>query len=376
MKILELTHFSEGACGVWIRAKEEALRLSEKGNEILVLSSNAIKGKDEIAPKEENLNRIKIKRFPFKKLGGESFMIWPFKEEALKFSPDVIITHNYRQIHTKQALNIANILRKRGKKCKVYLVTHAPFVEGNITRSFKDTLAVKFYDFIIGPLTLNKFTKILTISNWEKPYLKKMGVKENKIKYIPNGIPEQFFTQKKSKEEHKILFLGRISIKKKLDTLVKAMQYVKDKKVIVEIVGPQEKPYSDYIKTLVKKLNLSNRIKFSPPVYDTKKKIQKLDSAKLYILPSRVEGMPQSLIEAMAREKKVIGSNSIAIRDLITDKQNGYLFEFNNPKDLARIIDEALIDSSKIAKEAKKSVEKFAWNNVINQIEDIIHLKK
>ena len=55
MKILELTNFSEGACGVWVRAREESIRLAEKGHEVLVLSSNAIKGKDEIAKIEPKI---------------------------------------------------------------------------------------------------------------------------------------------------------------------------------------------------------------------------------------------------------------------------------------------------------------------------------
>jgi len=80
--------------------------------------------------------------------------------------------------------------------------------------------------------------------------------------------------------------------------------------------------------------------------------------------------MPQSLIEAMARGKIVIGSDSVAIRDLIKDKENGYLFQFNNPRDLARVIDLALSDSpKKIKNNAKKSVQDFNWNKVINKIE-------
>ena len=61
MKILELTHFSEGACGVWVRAKEESIRLAKKGHEILILSSNAIKGKEGTAPREDKIGKIKIK---------------------------------------------------------------------------------------------------------------------------------------------------------------------------------------------------------------------------------------------------------------------------------------------------------------------------
>ena len=373
MKILELTHFSEGACGVWVRAREESIRLAKKGHEILILSSNAIKGKEGTAPREDKIGKIKIKRFPFVKLGGESFIFWRFEEEALKFSPDVIITHNYRQIPTKQALMIARKLRRKGKACRVFLVTHAPFVEGNITRSFLQKLVVKFYDFFVGPMTLNKFDKILTISKWEIPYLKKLGVRKGKIVYIPNGIHEKFFTQKKTKEENKILFLGRISIKKKLETLIEAFTFLKDKKIKLEIIGPSEEGYSDYVRSLVRKFNLSDRIRFLDPIYDLEKKIKKMDSAKLYVLPSRVEGMPQTLIEAMARGKIVIGSDSIAIRDLIRDKENGYLFEFDNPRDLARKIDLALSENSKkIKANAKESVKGFNWSSVIQKIEKVI----
>ena len=170
-----------------------------------------------------------------------------------------------------------------------------------------------------------------------------------------------------------ILFLGRISPKKKIETLIKAMSLIKDKKVILEIVGPQEKEYFEMLESLIKNLNINSRVKFSPPIFDVAKKIKKIDSAKIYVLPSRVEGMPQSLIEAMAREKIVIGSNSIAIRDLITDSKNGYLFEFDNPKDLARKIDLVLnSDNKNLRKEAKNSVEQFSWDKVINKIEKTI----
>lgn len=373
MKILELCHFSEGACGVWARAREESIRLAERGHEVVVFSSNAIKGKNEIAPRKDEIGKVKIFRFPFKKLGGESFMHWNFEKEALKFAPEVIIAHNYRQILTTKALKVAKILKKQGKSCKVFLVTHAPFPEGNITRKFKEKLAVNFYDAFIGPKTINKFNKILVISHWEIPYLVKIGAKKNKLEYIPNGIPEEFFTQKPQKEQNKILFLGRISVKKKLETLIRAVPLLKDNKINLEIVGPKEKGYSDYIESLVNKLNLSSRVIFSEPIYDLKQKIKKIDSAKVYVLPSRVEGMPQSLIEAMARKKIVVGSNSLAIKDLIKDKKNGYLFKFNDPKSLAETINLALKDNSKTIKlQAYEFVKEFNWNKVIEKIEKVI----
>lgn len=373
MRILELCHYSAGGCGVWARVREESLRLAKKGHEVKVFSSYFEKGTHKILSSEGKIGDVKIQRFPATKLGGEGFMHWDFEKEALQYEPEIIIAHNYRQPHTTKALKIARKINKRGKKCKVFLVTHAPFVEGNITRSVTATVVVKFYDKFIGPRTLNKFEKILTISNWEEPYLLNAGAKKEKIEYIPNGIPEEFYQQKKSKEENKILFLGRVAPKKKIETLIGAIPFLEDKKVEIEIVGPKEEPYFSEINKLIDDLNVRNRVKISDPIYEIKEKIKKLDSAKIYALPSRVEGMPQSLIEAMAREKIVIGSDSIAIRDLINDGKTGFLFEFNNPKDLARKLDLALSQKNEsIKKEARKFVEKFSWDKIIDKIEKTI----
>ena len=211
MKILEVCPYSAGICGVWTRVLEESKRLSKRGFEIKIFSSNAVKGSNEIAPSHEKLGpkgvssgvKIEILRFPFKKLGGESFMSWDFEKEALNYSPDIIIAHNYRHLHTTKCLKIAEKLKGENKKCKVFLVTHAPF-ERKLTRTFLQNLIVKIYDLFIGRKTINKFDKILAITKWEMPYLLKLGAKKEKIIYIPNGISPEFFSLKKqAKKEQK-----------------------------------------------------------------------------------------------------------------------------------------------------------------------------
>ena len=119
MKILEVCPYSAGICGVWTRVLEESKRLSKRGFEIKIFSSNAVKGSNEIAPSHEKLGpkgvssgvKIEILRFPFKKLGGESFMSWDFEKEALNYSPDIIIAHNYRHLHITKCLKIAEKLK-------------------------------------------------------------------------------------------------------------------------------------------------------------------------------------------------------------------------------------------------------------------------
>jgi len=370
LKILELTNFSAGICGVWQRVKQEAFELSKRGYDVRVFSSNAIKGSKDLASCEENINNIQIKRFSFKKLGGESFMNWDFKKEGIEYSPDIIIAHSYRHSHTLKALKLSKELKKQGKKCKVFLVTHAPFARDS-TRNFLQRLIVSLYDNFVGKFTINKFDKILIISHWEIPHLIKIGAKKDKILYLPNGIPEEFFSLKtQSKEEKKILFFGRISPIKSIETAISAIPHLNDNQIKLEIVGPAEEIYLNKLKILIENLNLQSRITFSPAIYDLKKRISKIDSSNVFILPSKSEGMPQSLIEAMARGKVVVASNIPAISDLIKDKKTGYLFDQGNEKSLAEKIDLA-INNPKIGINARKSVQTFVWDKIISKLEQL-----
>jgi len=183
------------------------------------------------------------------------------------------------------------------------------------------------------------------------------------------------FSYKKniSKQENKILFLGRISPIKNLEILILAMPIIKDKKIMLEIVGPSEDNYLEKLKILIKENKLEKRVKFTKPIYDISEKISKLDSAKIFVLPSKSEAMPQALIEAMSRENIVIANENKGTNEIIKDNINGYLFEKNNSKDLAKKIDSALSKDQKIIKrQAKKSVEKFSWNFLIKELYSLL----
>ena len=369
MRILEVCLYSSGICGVWNRVFEEAKRLKKRGHTVNVFSTNNVKGAGGVAPLKETKEGILIRRFPAIRLGGESFMRWDYESEARRFNPDIIIVHSYRHLHSTKAIDIA---RKVG--AKVFLVTHAPFDSGSEKRGILGKFAVRGYDLILGPRTLKQFDKVIAITKWEIPYLIQLGLTRHNIAYIPNGIPEKFFTQKETEEEeNKILFLGRIAPVKDIETLLKAVHILKQKKKIkfkLEIVGPAERDYLTKLNYMVKRYNLEQEVKFLPPIYEAREKIKKIDSAGIYVLPSKREGMPQSLVEAMSREKIVIASDNPGTRDLVTSGENGYVFSIGNAETLARYIERVLTkpkQHNKMRRNAKKSVEQFRWSEVIKK---------
>jgi len=64
--------------------------------------------------------------------------------------------------------------------------------------------------------------------------------KENKIIYVQNGIPEDFFNIKilktKIKKEKEILFLGRIAPIKDIETLLKALSLIKKENKNIKLI--------------------------------------------------------------------------------------------------------------------------------------------
>lgn len=365
LKILELCEFSAGICGVWTRVRQEAILLSKKGYEVKVFSSNFTKGSDILAKENEAIENIEIRRFPAIKLGGESFMKWEFEKAALDYKPDIIIAHAYRHPHTTRALKIVRKINS-----KVFLVTHAPFVEKGL-RSFVQEISVSFYDFFIAKKNLNKFDRVIAITKWEIPYLLKLGVKKEKIVYIPNGIPEEFFKEKIKKfKGKKIMFLGRIAPIKDLGTLIKAFKDIENKRLALEIIGPIEEGYEQ-----IKKFQGEN-IKFIPAIYDLKKKIKAMQETDIFVLPSKREAMPQALIEAMSLGKIVISSRTQGGKEIVEDNKTGFLFEIGNSKELTKKIlwcldknNKKQIEQMKIA--ARKKAEEYKWSKLIKRLMEL-----
>lgn len=366
MKIAFLCIYSHPSiCGVWTRVSSLSQMLVKEGHEVHVFSTNIIKGTGKTSCQSESFKGVKIHRFNPRFSFGENVKFWNFSKELENLNPDLIIAEVYRHPHTTLALKIAKKIKK-----PIFLVTHAPFVEPEL-RSWIGNIIVSLYDKLYGR-RINHFNKIITITKWEIPYLLKLGADRSKIEYIPNGIQEEFFKIKRKKGSG-ILFLGRISPIKNLEVLIHAMKNVKSH---LTIAGPAEETYKQKLIMLIKKLKLTN-VKFLPAVYDIKAKIKLIDSHNIFVLPSKREAMPQSLIEAMSRGKIVIASNNNGTCEIVKSGENGFIFPQNNAEKLVKLINfsENIKNLKKldlIRKEAIKTSEKFKWSKIFQDFLKLI----
>lgn len=89
-----------------------------------------------------------------------------------------------------------------------------------------------------------------------------------------------------------------------------------------------------------------------------------MEVAELCVLPSRIDNLPNSCIEAMALGKVVIGTDGASFEQLIEDGENGFLIARENSEDLIRTVNVALglgkDNKHRIGENAKKRIEKMS----------------
>lgn len=95
--------------------------------------------------------------------------------------------------------------------------------------------------------------------------------------------------------------------------------------------------------------------------------------SKYYVIPSQFENLSISLLESMYNEKPIIAANSPGLSDIIKDREDGLLFETNNPSDLKNKISELVGDSDLAIRLAKNARIKFKGNyDYQNMIDNFI----
>jgi len=185
-----------------------------------------------------------------------------------------------------------------------------------------------------------------------------------KIKYLPNVIciePYLKIARQKNKKENnivKISYIGHVGLEKGTIELLEAVNILEKRRgleFIVYLVGKQGcKPGDlEMIKEKIQDLKIENKVKMLPAMFGDEK-INHLSQLDCFVMPSHYEGMPISIIEAMASGLPVVATNVGGIPELVKHNRTGFLIEPFNVEMLADYL-EKIINNSKIR-------EKFGIN--------------
>ncbi|MEM2292295.1 MAG: glycosyltransferase family 4 protein [Candidatus Bathyarchaeia archaeon] len=356
--------------------------LTNRGHEVVVYTTDAKDFHSRIKMISGNTEGIKVQYFKNislvfirkLKLFITPQVISSARKEVKKF--DLIHLHEYRSFQ-----NV--IIHHYAHKWKIPYILQA---HGSIPRigSWKKLKII--YDIFFGYRLLRDASKVIALSRFEAEQYRRMGVPKDKVVIIPNGIdlseysnlpPKGFFKNKYNIPEEKkiILYLGRIHRIKGIDFLIKAYAYLTEeigyKDAILIIAGPDD-GYLNEAKTLTKTLNIEDSVMFTGPLYG-RDKLEAYVDAEFYVLPSRYETFPMTVLETYACAKPVIASNLGGLKDLVLNGETGLLFETGNFRQLAENMFYLLNNEEKtleIGLNGRAFVEKnFSIERVVDNLE-------
>jgi glycosyltransferase involved in cell wall biosynthesis len=358
MRIVQISsYFPPHLGGQQNVAREISERLAKRGHQVEVFTSDigCPKNKQIKSTKNLKINYLKSLEFAHTPIIPSLFF------KLMKIPKDSVMHVHVAQAFVPEIVWLVSKIRGIPYVAQIHSDTRESGRLGFLLPTYKRLFLKKIFKESKKIIVLNK--------EYEALIKKKYNLTKN-LSIIPNGISEEYFKIKKiGHKDINLIYVGRISKEKNIDVLIKSICFIKNKASLI-LIGDGEK--MNEIKLLIKK----NKIR-EVKLFGRKKpsEITKLYAVSdIFIIASRYEGLPLSVLEAMASGTPVVASKVIGITGLVNGV--GSLIKDIKPKNFAKEIDR-LIENPKLrkemAKKGRKRAEQFKWEKIISKFEKIYY---
>lgn len=361
MKILYVTTISNTVNAFLI---PHIKMLIDEGHQVDVAFNIEQEIKPEIYEMGCKIHQLPLQRSPFKK---DNF-------RAYKILKKIIISEGYDLVHTHTpiASAIVRLVCRSLDNVRVFYTAHG--------FHFHKGAALKNW-LIYYPLEnwLARYTDTLITINKEDYERAKSKFKAKRVEYIPGvgldidkfknivvdkvgirqkfGLPEDAFL---------VLSVGELNKNKNHEIIVRAIAKLNNPNIHYVICG--KGPLESYLNNLAVEIGIGKNVHllgYRPDVPEIYK------VSDVFVFPSYREGLPVSLMEAMAAGLPVVCSNIRGNSDLIEYGKGGYLVSPSDVDEFAKRIKELRTDSSlrsKFVTFNQKNIQKYSLFNAIGKL--------
>ena len=236
---------------------------------------------------------------------------------------------------------------------------------------------------LIDAAVLHSCQRVVAVSSSVAESMRPVLISSSRIEVIPNGIDLSVFKDSQQNSELRaslgippgvpvIGAVGRLDIQKAHERLIEAARKLTDagQDAIYLIVGEGvERPR---LESLARNLGLSDRVLLPGYRSDIKPFLAIMD---LFVLPSRREGTPMALLEAMAMRKPVVATAVGGVPDVLTDGIDGIMLPESGVGGLSDALLRLLRDPAlalQMARSGRRRVEnEFSSRRMASRYEDM-----
>lgn len=328
--------------GVVISILNFRKELQRRGHEVHIFAGGNAHSK-ELVKGYKNIHIVRGVKF--KKYPQYSLAFFPFYTPPDIMRPKFDINH----AHTPFMMGTQGLIRSKISKTPLVGTFHTMFMDPSAIKEYtpdNKTLQrfIIRYSWNYARLFYNSCNEVIAPSSVIKSLLTKNGIQNSDI--VPNSVDLERFNTKvdgssvRAKlgfrdKDRIVLYAGRVSREKRLETMIQAARLVKEERVKFLVVGSG--PAYNHYKAMVRKHGLGHKFTFTGFVAN-RDLPEYYAAADAFCIPSKFETQGIAPIEAMACGKPVIGADFLALKELIVNGKNGEKFRPDDYYDCARKI--------------------------------------
>lgn len=362
-----------GGGGAENQVRTLAKAFTDRGVEVTVVVPMLDVG---VQKQYDSLDGIAVYRVPYPKIpvfGGIILYIRLFLY-LLRTKKQYDVVHAHIANHMAATACLASRFTKR--KTIVKLTGWLEIANGILSEAHQKSLLVRWMS-----AQFKQASYLQAISQEIVDLLIRFDFDADKVKLIPNAVDTKRFTaiDPAQKQAQRLLrnmnysfigvFVGRLVAEKCIDDLIKAWSMAfaeSDAHLVIVGGGPLELE----LKALAADQVVSEKIHF---VGGSERVEEYLSIANVGLLPSRFEGLSNTLLEYMACGLPVIGSRVSGTQDLVDGKKNGVLIEPGNIAELTAALEwiysRSAQESLALSLNARNSVVQYAGiDSVVDQL--------
>lgn len=214
---------------------------------------------------------------------------------------------------------------------------------------------------------MNFADRILSVSEDLRLHIINLGINENKVIVVPNGVDlEKFKPLGKENvrnllnlpvNKNIVLFVGALRTIKGVDFLIEAAKNFVNTNTELYLVGRDDGLRKKLLK-MAQELRITDFVKFVGPINHDDIPLW-ISASDILVLPSLSEGRPNVVLEALACEVPVVATDVGGIPELMIDGETGYLVPAKDSRELSKKVNKLLEDVNlreKMGKLGRKSI--------------------
>lgn len=346
--------YPESVGGGAIHVHSMSKRQAELGHEVTILTTDH---GDRSLPRTERRDGYTIKRHrELTNIFGNS--IAPeFVRSLRRHSDEYDIVHAHS--HLSFLSNVAAVLSRVGK-LPLVLTNH-----GFRSQTAPDWIQ-QLYLPTVGRFTFNSADMVLCYSNVERDKLREEGV-QSPISVIHNGIDCSKFSPRPVNEKLQLLFVGRLRETKGPQMLMDLFERLAPEfpELKLKLVG--DGPLYDTLRQRTMNSQFSDRISLVGEV--TNDALPEIyTESSLLVLPTSREGVPRTILEAMACETPVVTTNLPQVIPVIDDGGRTVSRDLETFETAVRSLLDDTEQRQKIGQLARQHVlENYSWDETVRE---------